>query len=223
MKDYIRDIKGHIRMGAHTMTLNGTLKYIDKIGVRPTYHCQFDARPENAAFLDDPPKGVTYLIGSMSHPSCFEGLKNRDVIVWHGGFDFDKQKKILDLYQYKPIVILGGGNTVGLRALYLGYFLGYRKFTVYGMDSSFRGKDHHAYSQPLNDMDGRMDVWMHGQKFECAPWMYRQAMCFKDVYKGLTNLGCRIDVIGDGLVPAMCNFFNGENYGTIQNKEIVNE
>ena len=221
LKNNLGRLRQYIKLGAHTMTLNGTLKYMSKIGVKPTYHCQFDARPENAEFLENAPDGVRYLIGSMAHPSCFEKLKGKDVVVWHGGFDEKEQTGILKDYEYKPIVIVGGGNTVGLRSPFLGYFMGYRKVVIFGMDSSFSGADHHAYKQPLNDKDGRMDVWMMGKKYECAPWMYRQALLFKEIYANLTKCGCDINVIGDGLIPDMCYFFR--NHATIQQKENVNE
>lgn len=211
LRENLGVLRRHMKLGAHMMTLNGSMRYLRDVGISPDYHCQFDARPENAEFLENAPKDVTYLIGSMSHPSCFEKLKGRNTVVWHGGFDEKEQAKILKDYEYKPIVIVGGGNTVGLRALYLGYFMGYRKFVIFGMDSSFAEKDHHAYAQPLNDKDGRMDVWVLGKKYECAPWMYRQAMIFKEIYANLVKAGCSISVVGDGLIPDMCCYANKES------------
>ena len=77
----------------------------------------------------------------MSDPSVLEALEGQRVTLWHGGFDIDAQLKVLEPYQHKPIVIVGGGYTIGIRALTLGYHLGYRKFVMYGVDSSFSGKE----------------------------------------------------------------------------------
>lgn len=220
LKDNIKDLRRRIRLGAKVMSLNGSLKYLLSIGIKPDYHCQFDGRPENAGFLNNAPEGVKYLIGSMSHPSVLDKVKGRDVTLWHGGFDIERQKSILKPYDStRPVMIIGGGTTVGLRAFYLGGYMGYKRIVAYGMDSSFRGQDHHAYSQPLNDKDGRIDVWLLGKKYECAPWMYRQAMGFKDVYAVLVNQGFSLNVIGDGLVPDICKYLNDKNNDIIQSNE----
>jgi len=220
LKDNIKDLKRRIRLGAKVMSLNGSLKYLLSIGIKPDYHCQFDGRPDNADFLDNAPDGVEYLIGSMSHPSVLEKVKGKNVTLWHGGFDLDRQKKILKPYDAtRPVMIIGGGTTVGLRAFYLAGYRGYKKLVVYGMDSSFKGSDHHAYSQPLNDKDGRIDVWLLGKKYECAPWMYRQAMGFKDVYARLVDQGFTINVIGEGLIPDICKYLNEKNSAIIQSNE----
>ncbi len=200
-------LKARIRMGAHVLTTNGALKYLLKRGLEPDYHAQFDARPENASFVEDAPD-ITYLIGSMSSPKVLDALKDRRVILWHGGFDMEAMQKVLEPYQSKPIVIVGGGYTIGVRALTLGYHLGYRKFFIYGLDSSFSGDRHHAYEQALNDGDMPVRAVYNGKEYGCAPWMYRQAMNFEDNYRELTKRGCKIEVVGEGLIPDMCKLLN---------------
>lgn len=211
LKNSIGKLRDKIQLGAHVMSVNGTLRYLQSMGIKPDYHCQFDARPENNEFLENAPTGVRYFIGSMSHPTAFDKLQGKDVVMWHGGFDMEAMQAILADYQHKPIVIVGGGSTVGLRALSIGQLLGYSKFIVFGMDSSFHEGKHHAYKQSLNDRDGYFDVWADGKKFECAGWMYRQAEDFKQLYiKMAVNEGCTINVIGDGLIPTICDYFNSQ-------------
>lgn len=220
LKDNLGLLKKHIKLGAHVCSLNGSLKYLQSIGVRPNYHAQFDARPECRDFLTDAPKDVKYLIGSMSDPSVFDNLDYHNVMLWHGGFDMDAMQGVLKPYQHKPIVIVGGGSTIGLRAMFLGYFMGYRKIIVFGMDSSFSGTDHHAYRQDLNNKDQAMNVWVLKKQYQCSPWMYRQGLNFKDAYAQLSDNGCSIKVIGKGLIPDMCSYYNSLKSATIsQEKE----
>ena len=51
----------------------------------------------------------------------------------------------------KPVHLIGGGTTVGLLAMSLAFLRGFRKIHLYGFDSCYRGDEHHAYAQNLND------------------------------------------------------------------------
>jgi hypothetical protein len=208
LKDNIGDLKAKIRTGAHVLTTNGTLKYLQTKGVKPDYHAQFDAKIESAGFVDSPPNDITYLIGSMSNPQVLDNLKDRRVILWHGGFDMDEMQKVLTPYQHRPIVVIGGGYSIGIRALSIGYQMGYRKFVMYGVDSCFHEDQHHAYDQPQNNGDAPVKAMYEGKEYSVAPWMYRQAMNFEENYRELTRLGCTIKIIGEGLIPDMCNHLN---------------
>jgi len=208
LKDNIGDLKAKIRTGAHVLTTNGTLKFLQTKGIKPDYHAQFDAKAESASFVDAAPGGVTYLIGSMSNPQVLDNLKDKRVILWHGGFDMDEMQKVLKPYQNRPIVIVGGGYSIGIRALSLGFQMGYRKFVMYGVDSCFHENEHHAYPQVQNDGDRPVTAVYEGKNYSVAPWMYRQALNFQDNYQELTKIGCTIKVIGEGLIPDMCRLLN---------------
>ena len=211
LKDNMASLKMKARMGAHIMSTNGTLKFLTDKGTTPDFHAQFDARPENVGFVRSAPKNVSYLIGSMSDPSVLETLKDRSVILWHGGFDVEKQLEILEPYKNRPIVIVGGGYTIGMRAILLGFHLGYRKFVLYGVDSSFSGDKHHAYPQKLNDNDRPVVAAYQGKEYNVAPWMYRQAMNFEEMHAAMLKRGCTIKVVGEGLIPDMCKYLNEQN------------
>lgn len=208
LKDNLGDLKSKIRAGGHVLTTNGTLNFLKEKGVKPHYHAQFDAKPESADFVKGAPNGTIYLIGSMSDPSVLDNLKHKSVNLWHGGFDMEEMLKILKPYQDRPIIVIGGGYSIGVRALSLGYQMGYRKFVMYGMDSCFHGTEHHAYAQAQNDGDAPVTALYEGKEYSVAPWMYRQAMNFKENYSQLTKLGCTIKVIGEGLIPDMCRLLN---------------
>lgn len=208
LKKNLGKLKEKIKLGCHIMTTNGSLNFLTNKGVTPEFHAQFDARAENVSFVKNAPRETIYLIGSMSDPSVTEELKDKAVILWHGGFDMAEMQKILEPYQHKPIVVIGGAYTIGLRALSLGYQLGYRKFILFGLDSSFSGEEHHAYEQSLNDNDKPIPASYNGKQYFCAPWMYRQAMNFEENHRDLTKLGCKITAVGEGLIHDMCKHLN---------------
>lgn len=210
LKDNLGKLREKIKLGALVYSVNGATKFLADRGIISDVHIQFDARPDCASFLDGVHKDTYCFIGSMSDPSTFERAKELGLktIVWHGGFDWDEMMRILDPYQYKPIVVIGGGTTVALRALNIGYMLGHHKFVMFGVDSSFSQREHHAYAQPLNDKDSYFDVHANGNVYQCAPWMYRQAMNFQEMYRQLAGLGCKIQVYGTGLIPDICRYLN---------------
>lgn len=209
MKDSVQAIKDHKRRGARIITVNNALHYLCDRGVKPHGHVMLDARPENAAFVENAPKDVRYFLASQVHPSVFDALSGHDVVVWHNGMgDGEALMEILQPWfddgpNQKPVCLVPGGGTVGLRALSLAWLSGYRKVHIYGMDSSYSGTTHHAYAQPLNDNEQTSVVVLGDQRFTAAKWMIRQANEFQQAYRQLTKEGMKIVVHGSGLVPSM--------------------
>lgn len=200
-------LREKIRLGSEVMSLNGATKYLYGKFIKPDYHVQFDGRPENSEFLGDF-KDTIHLIGSMSHKDVFEKAKGK-IIIWHADLALDEEQKILDEHN-KPGLLVCGGGTVGLRAMILGHMLGYRKMVLFGMDSSYEDY-HHAYEQKLNDNDRKLTIRAFEKEYICAPWMYRQAEEFKFFYRELVKAGCRIEAIGEGLLPDICRDLNTQN------------
>jgi len=112
------------------------------------------------------------------------------------------QRDILAQYPDKPSALIGGGNTVALRSIPIGFLLGYRTFHYYGIDSSYEksGPDH-AYEKHSGKEPDALTVLFEGKTYNCSPWMVRQADEFKFYFGQYTHMGCRILVHGHGLIP----------------------
>jgi hypothetical protein len=138
-------------------------------------------------------------VGSQVHPDVFKALEGYRVVLWHAA----GVEKVLEqeVGESRMWVAVGGGSTVGSKALYLGHLIGYRAFHLYGCDSSYRDGENHAYRQEINDGEKLVEVTVAGRKFLCARWMAAQAESFKSQYRALTEQGCEVTVHGDGLVP----------------------
>lgn len=185
---------GRIPDGCEVIGLNAAASWLLDNGIY-CHQAILDARPEMAEMLDKRASG--HFIASQCHPTVLDRAPIINTTIFHPNV-----AGLSDLLP-KDTPLIGGGTTVGLQAMVVAYVLGYRKIHLVGMDSSYRGTEGHAYAQPLNDGDKRIEVIVAGKKFESAPWMAQQAEEFQGVAASLANLGCEIIVHGDGLLPAV--------------------
>lgn len=202
MKDSLPQIRAQKARGARIITVNNALAYLVDRGITPDSHIMLDARPENAIFLKNAPKSVQYFLASQCHADVYDALKDHGVTVWHNMIGDEGMTDILAQYAAEKVIVpVPGGGTVGLRALNLIWFSGYRKIHVYGLDSSISGDDHHAYAQPMNDGEETFTVVHGGKKYTCAKWMARQAEEFQDQWQALQRANVALFVHGTGLIP----------------------
>lgn len=199
LKESLGKLRFHQSRGGDIFALNGTHDWLIQRGVVPDYHVVLDSRPENVTFVQSPRKGVKYLVGAQCHTAVFDALKGYDATLWFsemGGVD-ELVKGIED----KPVCVIGGGATVGMKTMFMAYSLGYRKIHFFGFDSCYRDGENHAYRQALNDGESVQEYEVAGRRFVCAPWMAKQAMEFQEQARQLLQLGVRLTVHGDGLIP----------------------
>lgn len=221
LADSLDTIKLHKRRGARIFTVNNTLQAMLDIGIVPDAHIMVDARAENAAFIRD--VDVRYFLASQCHPDVFERAADKQVTVWHAGMgDYEKLEALCAPYvddgANRAFTPVPGGGTVGLRAMWLLFFSGYRKLRIYGLDGSYEGDKHHAYAQPLNDGEDILNVVMAGKSYRCSPWMARQASEVQATFRDLARLGMQIWVSGRGIVPDIFQAMREELYGPAPQK-----
>jgi uncharacterized Rossmann fold enzyme len=205
MRDCLDAIKAHRRRGAKIVTVNNALTYLHDRGITPDVHVMLDAREENVSMVQNAPKNVRYMLASQVHPCVFDALKDHNVSVWHNGMGSGEElgEILKPWWDSKPICLVPGGGTVGLRALNLAWLSGYRKIHLYGFDSCYHEGQHHAYSQSLNDGEPVQEVVLADKRYTAARWMIRQAAEFQDAYRHLTAEGVKVMVHGRGLIPDM--------------------
>lgn len=197
LKDTINDLRRRKAKGGIIFALNGTHDWLIERGIVPDFHVLLDARGANEVFVRNPDKRVTYLIASQCHPDIFERLKGFDVVQWVGWMPgVEKLAKEIS----KPIGVVGGGNTVGLKAMALAAMWGFRTLHLYGFDSCYRNGENHAYRQTLNDGEATLDIIAAGRKFHCARWMAKQASDYQGQLNELVNMGVNVMTHGDGLI-----------------------
>lgn len=215
LKTTISDIRWHSRQKkTRVIALNNSWRTLVANGITPHACVMVDARAENAEFLKDAPKSMRLLLASQCHPDVFDAAEatGADVTIWHCGFgDNSPLWEALEPWQEsRPIILVPGGSTVALRAMWLAVFSGFRKLHMYGVDGCYADDgSHHAYAQPLNDGEQVVEVARGDKRYRCAPWMARQAMEFEDTWRALRSFRdfddkpapVSVMVHGTGLLP----------------------
>lgn len=181
----IEEISARAANGQAIWAVNGSARWLLENGITPDALWIVDARPENAAFCVPVP---TYL-ASQCDPAVFAAA--HAVTLYHDA----------NCGPWLPEgkLLLGGGSTVGMKALAAACVAGFRRIHLYGMDSSI-AETHHAYPQPGNDGDEIYTAWVNGRSFQVAPWMFRQVEDFQALAPQLAERGCEIHVHCDGLL-----------------------
>jgi FkbM family methyltransferase len=201
LRDHIDRIKAEMgEADCDVVSVSGAHDLLLESGIVPTYHVECDPRAHKADNIDKGYPGVRYLIGSCAHPALFDKLEGCDVALWHVS-DGAHVQKLLRLQERGQHIITGGGS-VGLRAIAMLYSMGYRDFSIYGMDCSFadEGKQQWAGKHAGKRQDV-ISVMCAGQGFHTSPVLLTYATDFIEMIQKI-EMTCR--VYGDGLLARLC-------------------
>ena len=168
------------------VSLNGTHDYLLSKKVNPDVFVLTDPQEHCERFVKHPRKEITYLIAAHCDPKVFDNLEGYDCKVWYP----------LD-YELPVKVAIGGGTTVGLRAINIGYTLGYRDIHLWGFDGCVK-ESHHAYPQPENDNEPTKVVRYHGKNYIMTEWQCAQAHNFEEMLR--KHLDFNITVHSNGVI-----------------------
>lgn len=188
-----------VAVGGDIFALNGAATYLNGRGIEADWQIIMDARPETVALIGPAKR---HLFASQVDPECFRRCP--DALLWHstyGNVMPDEQPGFPA--HDEGYALVGASVSVGNTALVLLYVLGYRTIHVFGMDSSHRDGNSHAYRQPMNDGEPCTIVERNGRRFVCSVAMSLQARYFLERAKQLAEAGALIVMHGDGLLPDM--------------------
>ena len=193
MPDYIDEIKAHRRAGRPIVAVKAAHDFLVENGVNPDMWVNLDPRDRTNGIqrLND---HTVYMPASRCPPSTFDYLKGRKVLLWHSWAEGPEMDAI-----GPGKLAVGGGTTSGLRAVNIGYLLGFRKFTMYGYDSCNRADGVKRFT---GDVTGpAIDVFVggpSGKKFSCNMAMAQQANEFQKLFDVMGDL--QVEVKGPGLI-----------------------
>lgn len=203
--DNLTAIKDWQDAGADVFAMNGASKFLRDNGIAPTAQVIADAKAETASLVDLD-AGSYYIASQCNHATLETAMASGIVSLWHLAIDEDMDRLFPENRRKRGgYALVGGGASVGNSALCLAYVLGYRRFELYGYDSSHRGTESHAYRQPMNDFIPVAPVEWAGKTYMASVAMKAQAEKFQITAQALKREGCTINVHGDGLLPAMWN------------------
>ncbi len=169
MRSRLADIRQRQAKGACVCACNGAVKFLLSHGIKPDIITFLDISPEVLGFIPEEDTGALYLIASTVHPLVLQKLEGRRVVLWHCDYGEGRsqdQAAIIKEYPDKPGSLIGGGNTIAMRAPHLGHLLGFKTIRFYGLDSSFSedGEDH-AYKKHSGSELGGEVIGYKGKKY----------------------------------------------------------
>jgi len=175
--------------------------YLVKNGIRPNYCVVVDPDPlvitylQNIYHVDNKCK---YLIASQCDPAVFEHLRYDNVYMWHAGGN--------DSLFKEGDYVVGGGCTVGTRAIVLAMNFGYYDIHLFGFDTCLDETDeHHAYKFQNEEIETIGDVMeialdhASGKKFKVAGYMLGQLFDLKTILATSASK-LKLTVHGGGLI-----------------------
>ncbi len=192
----LNDTWEQLRDHKYIITCSGAHKFLVERGIIPTWHVEVDPRPYKVELIGPPRAPTEYLIASTCHADVFEHLKDMRTTLWHVFSNEDEALRILPHGEWA----LTGGSSVGLRAMTIARFLGFRHLDVFGMDGCDGPSGKHAASHPNQPKD-RHSVEYGGETYYTTPSML---VCAQSTWHELDEMP---DVVatfhGTGLVQAM--------------------
>jgi hypothetical protein len=197
--DTIDQLKARHQNGAKVWAMNGSYDHLIGQGIIPDVMVMLDARPENVRFVQNPQQSTTFYITSQCDDAVFDSLEGYKVVLVHA--NTPGVYELLEHEKARPVHLMGGFTTVGILSLILAKLQGFQRIFMFGMDSSYRNGEHHAYKQESNDAERVIDAMINDVTYKCAPWMAQQVTDFQNVVAGFGDV--TIEVCGDGLLHEM--------------------
>ena len=203
LKDTIERLRQErIESGGAVISVSGAHDFLLENGIVPDYHVECDPRAHKADNIVKGHPDVEYLLGSGCHPVLFDKLEGLDIALWHIATPEHIKRFASELRENGQYVICGGGS-VGLRSIPLLYTMGYRDFSIYGMDCSFadEGKEQWAGRHAGKIKDVCQIVLANGLVFATSPVLITYATDFIEMVQ---KVAITLRLYGDGLLQAMC-------------------
>lgn len=204
-----KDLARAVWAGGKIFAVNGAYQWCIDHNLKPAAAIMLDAREFNSRFLAEPVEGCKYMLASECHPSTFDVCRDRETLIWHACSAGDAGYEVLKEFYFGRVHPVTLGTTVGIRAISLIRMLGFTSIEIFGLDSCWLDKSHHAYEQAENNKDLRIPVWLRPEnrddkavRFECAPWHMKQAEDFMGLIKERGDL-FQLNVHGPGLIATI--------------------
>lgn len=167
----------------------------------PTWTALCDPDPIILNYIRHLPKETKFLVASQCDPMVYKHLSNRgaDIIKWHlYGEDYD-----MGIYGENTFAV-GGGCTIGTRAMIIAMCFGFFNLHLFGMDTCLNKDEHHAYEwsdATQEKIYDSQEIYFEkdGPRFEVAGYHLGQLFDLKTILKQFGNR-LNITVYGDSLL-----------------------
>jgi hypothetical protein len=195
MPDYVDEIRVHKACGRPIVAVKAAHDFLTGQGIIPDLWVNLDPRDRRDG-IQKPNDYTMYLVASRCPPVIFDHLAGRNVVLWHSWSQGPEHDSLPP-----GKIAIGGGTTSGLRAINIGYTLGFRKFVLYGYDSCNRADGVKRFTGAMTGPTIDIHVGHTGKKFICNMAMAQQATEFQKLFAVMADLD--LDIKGPGLLAAI--------------------
>lgn len=189
------EIRAERDKGRPICAIKGAHDFLCRQGIEPDLFLSIDPR-DRRNNVQEKTENTVYLMASRCSPELLEFLSDRKVMLWHALSSEEENMLLIEKYR------IGGTSTSGLRAVNVGYYMGFRKFVMYGMDSC------NAPDGITKRIDGSLtgtttEVIVDGsmKKFTCNIPMAQQALDFQKLWVMMPDV--QVEIKGGGLLAAI--------------------
>lgn len=207
------------QFGLPVLAVNGAYNFLLKRGVVADYFMMMDSRASNYVHVENMQRETECILASQVHPDIFERLSTHNVTMYHSFVD--SAKRALASMKSGPVHgVLAPLGAAGIHALYIALILGFRNLKLFGYDLSYRGDDHRAFPQPMNDGEFTVDVVVNGVTYRTPGLLALAAEQFPSIAGNLTReQGAEIELWSGGLLSAVLERANREGEKPVEDRE----
>lgn len=195
----LQDTWEQIQNFKYVISCSGSHKFLIERGIIPTWHVEVDPRPHKVQLIGPPQKETTYLIASTCHKDVFDHLEGHTVLLWHVFDAGDEGRRLLPHGEWA----ITGGCDVGLRAITIAGFLGFRNLHIFGMDGCGRDTSH-ADAHP-NAVKKYLPCEYDGVTYQTTPALLEAARSVEHELSAMPAINATF--YGEGLIQHMARNF----------------
>lgn len=192
---HIDEIRAEREKGRPILAVNGAHDLLCEHDLQPDLFLTVDPR-DMRHNLKHKNAHTTYLLASRVAKETMDHLSDCKVMLWHS-YGYQEE---LEVVKTKAKLAIGGGSTSGLRAIAVGFYMGFRNFVLYGYDSCSDAAGNKRFGG--NSYVPTTDVVVGGRTFRCNMAMAAQANEFQNATYGMLGK-IHIESRGDGLISAI--------------------
>lgn len=224
LPSFVDEIKAERGKGRPICSIKGAHDFLIDNSLEPDLFVSCEPRDRP---LKKTSARTTYLVASRCHTDLLDQLEKdkREVVLWHsassrpdapvpegeGILEWDELNLTEECEVWRGRYGVGGGTTSGLRAIYIGFLMGFRKFVLYGFDSCLaKDKFTKRFSGENIGKSKLIDVIVGGKRFWCNGALAQQAVEFQKLYEGMPNIS--IEAKGEGLIAEILKTRRARGY-----------
>lgn len=204
IKGQVEEIRALKERGVYIMAIKAAHDFLIGHDIIPHMAIMVDPQPHIVKCFQKKRPDVFYMVASQCNPLVFDYFSDSKAVLWHLLTGKEGEKEV-----FNKEIALGGGSTSGMRAMTLAWAMGFRKFHLFGYDSSLTDTTLKIDGTGVGEKEV-LTLWIDGREFKSNPAMSAQTTEFEKVMNSFKGQ-IQVRAYGDGAIPwlAACRVKRG--------------